>query len=248
MTRQAGLICSTQVPAVQIFPGPQATQAEPLLPQAVAVVAPAATQVLPLQQPVQLVALHSVPPVQMPPVQAEPLVQAAQAAPLSPQLVMVCEVGSVQVLFEQQPAQLKKSHALPVVHTPLRQTLLPWQVVQAAPAVPHCAADWLAQGTQRVPEQQPFGHEDGVQAAVPMHTPLVQLEVGLHWPHAAPPVPQAERFCCAQGRQRGPMQQPLAQELESQLVDGVQTPPTQTSVPWQVVQAAAPMPHAAALC
>lgn len=97
MTTQLGLVVDTQVPAVHVFTAPQPTHAEPLWPQAVALVL--VTQVLPLQQPLaQVVALQVVPPVHTPPAQAAPPEHAAQAAPLRPQMEADWPVVAMQEL------------------------------------------------------------------------------------------------------------------------------------------------------
>lgn len=171
MTMQAGLAVVMHVPPLQTLPAPHATQAAPLWPHepSLGVV----TQVLPLQQPeAQVVALQAVPPVQTPPVQVAPLVHAAQAAPLSPQVAALCAEVATHVPPEQQPVQLKKSHAEPVVHTPLTQELPDAHMVHAAPLVPQLAADWLAHGTQRFPEQQPMGQVLALQVPVDVHWPI----------------------------------------------------------------------------
>lgn len=111
----------TQAPAVQLSPGRQATQAEPLTPHAVTDVLEAGVQVFPLQQPWQVLALHCEPPTQLPPTQVAPFWQNEHAFPLSPHCAAVWFEKGMQVLLVQQPAQDMLSHAavleqLPFTH------------------------------------------------------------------------------------------------------------------------------------
>lgn len=71
--------------------------------------------------------------------------------------------------------QLKKSHAVPPVQAPLTHTLGEVHALQAAPAVPQLAADWLTYGTHRFPEQQPMGQVLALQVPLEVHWPMVQL-------------------------------------------------------------------------
>jgi hypothetical protein len=128
-----------QVPAPQTRPGPHDTHAEPSWPQALSLVA--AMQVLPLQHPLQVDALHAVPPTHAPPEQVAPDWQAPQLTPFKPQLVVVCDEGGRHVPPEQQPAQLKKSHPVTAVHAPLLHESPVPHALQAAPALPHRPVD-----------------------------------------------------------------------------------------------------------
>ena len=76
----------------------------------------AVTQVLPLQQPLQLVSLQTLPPTHEPVLQVEPLRHGLQLAPFTPHEVVVCEADATHAPPEQQPAQLKKSQAVVAVH------------------------------------------------------------------------------------------------------------------------------------
>ena len=81
------------MPEAQVWPGPQAEHTLPEWPHAVAVVPAGCTHVVPLQQPVQLVALQTAPPVQTPAVHVAPLTQPVQVAPLTPHDVLVWALG-----------------------------------------------------------------------------------------------------------------------------------------------------------
>jgi len=104
---------------------------------------------------------------------------------------------------------------------------------QAAPDFPHWLMVWLANGTQAVPLQHPFGQEDALQT----QAPFAQV-----WPvaqelHAAPPVPQV---CVLEVWQRPFLSQhPFGQE------DALQTQaPFEHAWPVaHAVQAAPPVPQ-----
>ena len=96
---------------------------------------------LPLQQPLQVDALHTVPPTHAPPLQVAPDRQLAQRAPLRPQLAVVCEEAGKQLPPEQHPAQLKKSQPVTDEHAPLLHDSPDPQALQFAPAVPHSPPD-----------------------------------------------------------------------------------------------------------
>jgi hypothetical protein len=84
---------ATHTPFWQVSPPGHGAQAAPVVPQLPAVWLPTATQVVPLQQPVQLAALHWAPPsvglTQAPPWQVCIPEHAAQAAPAWPHWALV---------------------------------------------------------------------------------------------------------------------------------------------------------------
>lgn len=138
---QAGTAWVMHVPPLHTCPGPHDTQAEPCWPQAESVVL--VTHELPLQHPLQLVALQTVPPLQTPPAHVEPFWQALQVLPLTPQLRLDCEAVPMHDVPTQQPAQLKKSQLEAAPHTPLEHDRPTSQALHAAPAVPQMPSDWL---------------------------------------------------------------------------------------------------------
>jgi hypothetical protein len=73
--------------------------------------------------------------------------------PPKPHALGVMFAGVTQTLFWQQPGQLVELHS-GATQLPFWQTLLPEQVMQAAPLIPH----WVLLGVVHVPAaQQPVG-------------------------------------------------------------------------------------------
>jgi hypothetical protein len=153
------------------LPGPHETQVEARWPHAVSMVA--VTQVLPMQQPLQVVALQVEPPVHTPPAQDAPEPHVWQVTPLRPHAIAVCWPDGTQVLPLQQPAHEKKSHAVAEVHAPLLHERPFAQPEQVAPPVPHSADDWSLNATQRLPAQQPLGQLAALQVVVCTHWPFM---------------------------------------------------------------------------
>lgn len=146
------------------------------------------------QQPAQLVELHAAPPVHTPAAHVCVGPHEVQVAPLTPHESGDCIDVGWQVPFEQQPAQLKKSHATVGVQAPIVHELFIGQVVHASPALPHCEAVCEPNGTHRLPWQQPFAHVSGVQVATMVQLPAVQVEPLPQGLQEAPPEPHALLF------------------------------------------------------
>ncbi len=158
---QAGLVPHLQAPPSQTlaFLASQAIQAFPPTPQL------ARTEVVQapwaLQHPVAQV-LGPQPQTWDCGSQAFPPVQATQATPFLPQLVLEVPLWQTP-LASQQP--LGQDVALQT-HLPASQTLPVAQAMQAAPAVAHCA---LVVGVTQVSlAQQPFGQEVASQEHLPV--------------------------------------------------------------------------------
>ncbi len=219
----------------------QAVQPPPAAPQ---LEKPGAVQVVPAQHPVgQEVASHTqAPPTQRwpaeqaklapqrhsPPAQRSARVsQAAQAAPVAPQLVTSFPVR--QVLPEQQPAQevasqvqvlvpprqrcpIPQGAAVPHRQVPVTEQLsarIASQATQAFPPTPQV----LRPGALQVePEQQPVRQ---VPALQPLQAPPKQVWPGGQPWQEPPPAPQA--VSRLPGRQAPAEQQPLGQEVLSQM-------------------------------
>jgi hypothetical protein len=94
----------------------------------------------PLQQPLQLVELQTVPPVHTPAVHVDPFKQVVHVAPLMPHDELFCALGCWHTPFAQHPVQLKKSHAVLGVHAPLMHELPLGQTLHACPLKPHTEA------------------------------------------------------------------------------------------------------------
>lgn len=122
-----------------------------------------------------------------------------------------------------QAGPLPQRHA-PPVHV---DAVMP-HATHDAPAVPHAIA--VPGEMHVVPEQQPLGHELGVQ---PLHTPAEHVPTP-HEVQAAPPVPHAPGL--VPGTHVVPWQQPLGHEVGSH----VHAPPTHRCP----VTHAGPAPHA----
>lgn len=93
-----------------------------------------------MQQPLQFVWLQVEPPVHTPPAQLEPFAQEVQVAPLTPHDRSDWPVTIWHVPLEQQPAQLKKSHATVGEQMPEPQELFGGHAMQLDPPEPHCDA------------------------------------------------------------------------------------------------------------
>lgn len=95
------------------------------------------------------------------------------------------------------------------VQAPIVHELFIAQVVQALPPAPHCDAFCAPNGTHRLPWQQPFEHEVGVQVGTMEHWPMLQVEPLPQGEQAAPAWPHALLFWDEKPTQSGPTQQPL---------------------------------------
>jgi hypothetical protein len=138
------------------------------------------TQVVPLQQPLpQEVALQT----HWPLLQAWPLPQLAQAAPLVPQVV-VPEVWHLPLESQQPLGQEVASQT----HCPcaLHSCWLP-QAVQAAPLAPQVVFDDVT--------QEPFEQHPRQLEPPQLQAPALQLCPELQAPQAAPLVPQVLVLC-----------------------------------------------------
>jgi hypothetical protein len=197
-------------------------------------------QLVPEQQPGQVLALHVGVPTQVWPEQVCPdTPQSVQAPPPVPQ--SLSEVPGRQVVPTQQPvAQL----AAPQVGTMQAPAVQTWPAGHCAsvpqwhcPSAPQVSARvemqwvqtppgampqyWSEMGVWQVlPVQQPVGQVVALQLLAPAQTPLTQL-LGAHFSQVMPPVPQLV-LSVRPGRQLVPEQQP-AQVVGSQ----TQAPPTQ---------------------
>ena len=107
---------------------------------------------------------------------------AEHTAPLVPQLVAdslatASHVPALQHPVQEVPPQLQAPalHAWPPAHIP-----------HAPPPEPHIVVDWFAVSTHVSPEQQPFGHDAGVQVHAPA---ALQAWLAPQAAHAAPPTP-----------------------------------------------------------
>jgi hypothetical protein len=110
--------------------------------------------------------------------------QAPHVAPPAPHVEFDSLDSTTQVVLLLQHPE----HAVPLhVHTPLTHASPVLHAVQAAPAVPHDAADCEAYGSHVLPLQQPFGHETASQT----HFPVLLLHScpEAHALQLAPPVP-----------------------------------------------------------
>lgn len=109
-----------------------------------------------------MLALHWVPPTQLPPTQLAPFWQNEHALPLSPHCAAVWLAKGTQVLLVQQPAQDMLSHAAVLVQLPFTHAWLPEHALHVRPLLPQTCAVCRAGSTQRFPMQQPVGQVLGV--------------------------------------------------------------------------------------
>jgi hypothetical protein len=168
---------------------------------------------------------------------------ATHAAPPAPQAWS--NPLSVHIVPEQHPSQLAEVQALqtPLMHVP------PPQFRHLPPPVPHAAGS--VPTTQLEPEQQPPAHEAPSQTQVPSLQRAPSVHIGpvpqRHTPFCVQPsalIPQSRQADAPEPqvptvgvRQIFPSQQPLGQDLESQ----IQLPDEQR---WPAAQAGpAPQPH-----
>jgi hypothetical protein len=195
---------AVQTPFRQVVAPVQAAHAAPPAPHCELLSLPTGTQVLPLQQPVQLDGPHGV--MQTPLVQTALPVHGAQTAPLVPHWLLLCPPVPTQVFPVQQPAmQLAGPHA-EGWQLPFWQRFAPVQAAQATPPEPHWELFSLATGTQVLPLQQPAqlaGPQVGVQV------PDWQVSVPVHAAQAMPPLPHWEFVSLPTPMQVVPAQQPV---------------------------------------
>jgi hypothetical protein len=194
----------TQVPPEQVVPVAQGLHLAPPVPQAWSL---DGVWHWPLssQQPLgQEAALQTHAPCAL---QAWFAAHGRHMAPLAPHAV-----GDVVVHwpFEQQPLQL----AVPQLHAPLLHAWPVEHFPHEFPLEPHALPDCADSATQCCwLSQQPFGHDDGVQAHTPVALQVWSLAQGLHM---APAAPQVLWLCDAYGRQvPSLLQQPFGQEVAS---------------------------------
>lgn len=80
------------------------------------------------------------------------------------------------------------------MHEPIEHELFIAHTPHAWPPAPHWVAFCEPKGTQRLPWQQPLGHEVGVQVATVVHCPFTHVAAPEHGAHAAAPSPHAPLF------------------------------------------------------
>ncbi len=145
-----------------------------------------------------------------------------------------------------EPLQQPAHDIPPQLHDPLAQDCPEPQALQAAPPVPHSAADCEVKGTQVLPLQHPPGHDAPSQT----HCPVVLLHSWpvAHAPQVAPPVPQ-EAFVSEAYASHVPPVPPLQQPFGQLFASHAQRPSVVSQMPLaQAAHAAPPAPHWEADC
>jgi hypothetical protein len=150
---------------------------------------------------------------QPPTVPHVPLLQVApgghawQSRPPKPHALIDCWLNETHVPFWQHPATHVCALQSGCAHTPLLHALLLPQASHAVPLAPHASVDWELNGTQPLPEQQPFEQFAALQGP-PSHRPIWQLAPIAHCEQAWPLMPQVTEVSAWSGTQMSWMQQP----------------------------------------
>jgi hypothetical protein len=156
-----------------------------------------------------------------------------------PQAFNVVPVWHLPEVSQQPVGQVVALHAL-TLQIPDMQLSPDGHTMHEPPPVPHAA--FVTPGWQTpAPSQHPLGQVIGLQAG-PVHTPPVQLSLGGHVAHAAPPDPQ-NPVVVPGSHSPDLSQQPVGQ-LEALHGGGWQLPALQLSPAGQATHEAPPVPHA----